>query len=91
MNNMTRTERLIYEAKKHSILMLACTISSAACVFALLNGIQNQADGSSIIGFGLFTILLAAAAIINARESYRLRDLHDKEIRYQNEIKENEL
>jgi hypothetical protein len=78
--NMKRSEKLLKEAHRHSLLMLLCITAGILSICGLLEGIQSHSNGATIGGFGLFTILLIMAAIHNGTESWRILELRDLEI-----------
>ena len=80
---MNRTERLLRDAKRHSLLMLLCITAGIIAICGAATGIQDQ-NGEVVVLSSLFTIALFYSALSNGRESWRLRDLHDQELQIQN-------
>jgi len=81
---MKRTERLLRDAKRHSLLMLLCITAGIIAICGAATGIQDQ-NGETVVLSSLFTIALFYSALSNGCESWRLRDLHDQEVQFQNQ------
>jgi hypothetical protein len=81
---MKRTERLLRDAKRHSLLMLLCITAGIIAICGAATGIQDQ-NGEAVVLSSLFTVALFYSALCNGRESWRLRDLHDQEVQFQNQ------
>jgi len=84
MNNMNHTERLLREARRHSLLMLLCITAGVIAICSAAIGIQDH-NGEQVTLSLLFTAALFYSALCNGRESWRLRDLHDRELQFQNQ------
>jgi len=83
---MKRTERLLKEAQRHSLMMLACITALIIAVCGVITGIQNESGLTLFVG-GVFTVSLTFAAIFHGSESWRNLELRDLEIQIQNSNK----
>ena len=81
---MKITQRIIREAKRHSLFFLASVFASIIGICGTITGIQLQ-DVELFAIFGIFTALLAYSAIYHAAECWRHLGLWEKEIQYKNE------
>jgi hypothetical protein len=70
--------------------MLLCITAGIIAIIGVATGIQDQ-NGEVVVLSSLFTIAMVYSALSNGRESWRLRDLHDQDIRFQNESNQTEL
>lgn len=81
MERMTVEERLLSEARRHSLWMLLCIISMIWAVIGLAMASQAQC-GWMVAVCALAAVLLICAAIHHALESSRLLNLYDQHLQF---------
>jgi len=82
--NMNRAQRMMREAKRHSLFFLASLFATLISICGILTGIQYE-DGELVVICSVFATLFTGTAIHHASESLRHFNLYDLETQNDNE------
>ena len=87
---MKRSELLLRDSRRYSMMMLLCITSAIISICVALTGIQDESGFTLTISV-IVTGMLVIAAVNNGIEAWRLLGLWEREINIERETNQTEL